>query len=197
MNSASLNELSLYLSFTPGSISDMSGTGLTTMTSSTSISVSTTISTAMITQADSLQKQVKVIGWILIIVLMLMMIKCTYPLVVLIDLIQYIHMHVYVLVLPLPYLFMKVLSSLNHVQFMFLPALYKIKDPNVDDPYNFFQDDTTFLGNCQPFVFFLAIFGGTYLLTWLLSNKTINRCSWLRKKAKHIFKNRMRFSFIH
>jgi hypothetical protein len=46
-------------------------------------------------------------------------------------------------------------------------------------------------------VIFLSVFGGTYLLFWLLSMKKINCWVWLRRKAKSIFNERMRFSFLH
>jgi len=151
----------------------------------------------MLTQAQSLSKKVNVLSYVLVVVLFLMMIKCSYPMIVLIDLLQYIHMHIYVLAVPLPYLFLQVLSTLKNINFAFLPQLYTLPNPNQNGPYYSFQSDTTFLGNCQPFVIFFAIFGGAYLLFWLLSMKKINCSLWLRKKAKYIFYGRMRFSFIH
>ena len=126
-----------------------------------------------------------------------MMIRCSYPQIVLLDLLQYLHLHVYILINPMPYLFVTVVSTLKNLNFGFLPALYTNPLPDENGNYFFFQTETTFLGNCQPFVFFLAIFGGSYLLFWLLSNRAVNRWKWLYKKVKSIFKNRMRFSFIH
>jgi len=117
--------------------------------------------------------------------------------IVLIDLLQLIHMHIYVLAAPLPYLFMQVLSSLKNINFAFLPPLYSLPNPNPNANYYAFQSDTTFLGNCQSFVIFLAIFGGTYLLFWLLTLKKLNCSSCLRRKIKSIFNGRMRFSFLH
>jgi hypothetical protein len=148
-------------------------------------------------QAQALSKKVNVIGYILIAVLVLMMIRCSYPQIVLLDLLQYIHLHVYILVNPMPYLFITVVSTLKNINFGFLPALFTNPSPDENGNYYIFQADTTFLGNCQPFVFFLAIFGGSYTLFWVLSNRAINKWKWLYKKTKSIFKNRMRFSFIH
>lgn len=189
--------MSLSLSFTPGSIVDGSGNGLTTMTTSTPVSVTTTVSAQVLAQAESMASQVNVVSYILVVVLILMMIKSSYPLVVLIDTLQYIHMHVYVLALPLPYLFMTVLSALKNINFVFLPPLYVRAEPDTESPYISFQEDTTFLGNCQPFVFFLALFGGTYLLFWLLSNRRLNPFKCFRQKVKAVFKSRMRYSFLH
>jgi hypothetical protein len=57
-------------------------------------------------QAQSLSNKVNVLSYVLVVVLLLMMIKCSYPMIVLIDMLQLIHMHIYVLAVPLPYLFM-------------------------------------------------------------------------------------------
>ena len=117
--------------------------------------------------------------------------------IVLLDVLQLIHMHIYVIAIPLPYLYMQVVSVMKNLNFAFLPTLYSNPNPNTSDPYYNFQQDTTFLGNCQPFIFFLAIFGGAYLITWLLTQRKINRFKGFRHKMKEIFKARMRFSFIH
>lgn len=117
--------------------------------------------------------------------------------IVLLDLVQFIHMHIYVIALPLPYLYMQIVSVLKNLNFAFLPILYTNTQTNITDPYYNFQPDTTFLGNCQPFVFFLIIFGGAYLLFWALSLKKINRFKSFRKLVRSVFKGRMRFSFLH
>jgi hypothetical protein len=75
--------------------------------------------------------------------------------------------------------------------------MYTNSNPNQNDPYYSFQADTTFLGNFQPFVFFVALFGGVYLIFWLLTLKKINRFKSFRHKVKAIFKKRMRYSFLH
>lgn len=131
-----------------------------------------------------MSSQVNVVSWILIVVILFMMIKQNYPMIVLLDLLQLIHMHIYVIALPLPYLYMQVVSVLKNLNFAFLPQLYTNPNPSQSAPYYSFQPDTTFLGNCQPFVFFVAIFGGTYLIFWLLSMKKVNRFKWLRQKSK-------------
>jgi hypothetical protein len=156
----------------------------------------TSVSPQTVAQAQALSSQVNVLSLVLIALLVVMMVRCSYPQLVLLDLLQYIHLHVYVILAPMPYLFMQVLSTLKNVNFAFLPALYSNPSPSTTSPYYNFQSDTTLLGNIQPLVFFLAIFGGTYLLCWLLSQR-FNKFKWLRKKAKHIFYNRMRFSFVH
>jgi hypothetical protein len=140
--------------------------------------------------------QVNVLSWLLIAVLVIMMVRCSYPLIVLIDLLQYIHLHVYVVVTPLPFLYMQALSAFKNVNFVFLPKLWSNPTPFPSDPYYDFQEDTTFLGNCHPFVFFLLLFGCTYLLFALLSHRccTIRP---LRSRARKIFRSRMRFSFLH
>jgi len=148
-------------------------------------------------QAKSMSSQVNVLSWVLIVVILLMMIKANYPMIVLLDLIQFVHMHVYILALPLPYLFGQIVAVLKNLNFAFLPALYSDPAPNQSNPYYSFQSDTTFLGNCQPFVFFIAIFGGAYLLFWLLSLRVVNRWRGLRQKVKAVFRARMRYSFLH
>jgi hypothetical protein len=134
---------------------------------------------------------------VLIVVILLMMIKSNYPMIVLLDLVQLIHMHIYVIALPLPYLYMQVVSVLKNLNFAFLPSLYSDPNPNQDGPYFAFQPDTTFLGNCQPFVFFIAIFGGAYVVFWALTLKFINRSKCFRKRVRAIFKSRVRYSFVH
>lgn len=197
-NSASLNELSLSISFTPGSIFDSTGSsGLTQATSSVSVPAVTSISTQTQTQAKQLSGQVNALSWVLIVVIILMMFKSNYPMIILLDVLQFIHMHIYVIAIPLPYLYMQVVSVMKNLNFAFLPTLYTNPKPNTSDPYYNFQQDTTFLGNCQPFIFLLAIFGGAYLITWLLTQRKINRFKGFRHKMKEIFKVRMRFSFIH
>lgn len=146
--------------------------------------VTTAISPQTQAEAKQMSGQVNIVSWILIIIIMLMMIKSSYPMIVLLDLVQFIHMHVFVTATPLPYLFMAVVSVLKNLNFAFLPSLYSDPNPNQTGPYYSFQPDTTFLGNCQPFVFFLAIFGGAYLLFWLLSMKRINRSKCFRQKIR-------------
>lgn len=141
--------------------------------------------------------QVNVISYVLIVVILLMMIKVSYPMIVILDLIQFIHMHIYVAALPLPYLYMNIISILKNLNFAFLPTFYTDPNPNQNGPYYNFQQDTTFLGNCQPFVFFLAFFGGVYLLVWVLTLKVINRWKCFRQKMRAIFKARIRYSFLH
>ncbi len=170
---------------------------LTSTSSSASVPVVTSISPQTQTSAKQMSGQVNVLSWILIVVIILMMIKENYPMIVLLDLVQFIHMHIYVLAIPLPYLYMQVISVLKNLNFAFLPILYTNSKTNIDDPYYNFQPDTTFLGNCQPFVFFLIIFAGTYLVFWLLSLRKVNRFKFLRSKIKSIFKGRMRHSFLH
>lgn len=125
-----------------------------------------------------------------------MMFRCSYPLIVLLDLLQYLHLHLYVLVVPLPYLYMQALSALKNVNFLFLPVLSSNPTANPSAPYYNFQPDTSFLGNCQPLVFFAAIFGTAYLLIFFLS-KRCNKIKCLRTRSKQIYKSRMRYSFIH
>lgn len=188
--------MSITLSFNPGSIYDGSGVGLSTTTVTQPIGAVTSVSAQTQAQAAALSNKTNVLGLILMGVLVLMMIRCSYPQIVLLDLLQYIHLHAYLLLSPMPYLFMQVVATLKNLNFVFLPPLYTNSSPDVNSPYFNFQEDTTFIGNCQPFVFFLAIFGGSYLIIWALSSR-INKCNWLRRKAKVIFKNRMRFSFLH
>jgi hypothetical protein len=76
-----------------------------------------------------------------------MMIKCSYPLIVLIDLLQMIHMHIYIVLEPLPYMWMSFSSALSNLQFTFLPKLHSEVDLTSRNPYYLFQTDITFLGN--------------------------------------------------
>lgn len=135
------------------------------------------------------------VSWLLIVVIFIMMVRCSYPLIVLLDLLQYIHLHLYVLLTPLPYLYMQALSALKNVNFVFLPVLSKHDTSDANANYYDFQTDTSFLGNCQPFVFFLLIFGSTYLVFMLLASYCSVRS--VHSRAKKVFKGRMRFSFIH
>ena len=148
-------------------------------------------------QVNKISGQVNVISYLLIVVILLMMVKTSYPMIVILDLIQFIHMHIYVTAIPLPYLYMSIISILKNLNFAFLPPLYTNPNPNQNDPYYTFQQDTTFLGNCQPLFYFLTIFGGVYLLVWVLTLKVINRWNCFRKKMRAIFKNRIRYSFLH
>ena len=59
-----------------------------------------------------MKQNVNVLGWVLIVVLGLMMLKITYPLLVLIDFLQLVYMHLYVHVSPLPYFWMSIMSSM-------------------------------------------------------------------------------------
>lgn len=106
LDPSSLNEQSLSLSFDAGLIFDGQGLGLTTMSQTTVVETSTSVTAETVAQAEAMSSKVDVVSWLLIVVLMLMMFRCSYPLIVLLDLLQYIHMHIYVIVLPLPYLYM-------------------------------------------------------------------------------------------
>jgi hypothetical protein len=71
-----------------------------------------------------MKSKTSTIGWILIIVLIVMMIKCSYPLIVLLDYMQLLYMHLFVEITPLPYLWMEMMSGLENVNFSFLPQLF-------------------------------------------------------------------------
>lgn len=193
---STLNELALSLSFTPGFIFDASGIGLSTMTESTTIDTNTGITPALQAQAEAVNSKVNVLSWLLIAVLAIMMFRCSYPLIILLDLLQYLHLHLYVLVAPLPYLYMQALSALRNVNFLFLPVLSSSPTTNTSAPYYSFQTDTSLLGNIQPLIFFAAIFGSTYLIFFALSKKC-NKVKCLREKCRQIYRSRMRYSFIH
>lgn len=142
-----------------------------------------------------ISSQVNILSWILIIALLIMAIKCSYPLIILLDLLQYLYLHIYILALPLPYLYMNAMAQLSIVNFTFLPKLFTDTSATTN-PYYQFQTDTTFLGNMQPLVFFAAIYLSIYFVFWLLTLKKVNCWSW-RRKVKKIFKSRMRYSFIN
>jgi hypothetical protein len=77
------------------------------MTASTTVPVTSSITVAEQQQGQALNSKVDVVSWLLIVVLLLMMFRCSYPLIVFIDLLQYIHLHIYVTLSPLPYLYMQ------------------------------------------------------------------------------------------
>lgn len=156
----------------------------------------TSISAQTQAQTAALSQKVNILSWVLIIVLILLMFKTNYPMIILIDLLQLAYMHIYTLALPLPYLYMNVASTLKNLHFTFLPTIFTNSSPNTNDPYYIFQPDTTFSGNCQPLVFFIAIFGGTYLVFWVLSHR-VNKFRWLRRKSKAVFQKRIKYSFLH
>ena len=166
------------------------------MTATIPVPVTSSISVTEQQQGQALNSKVDIVSWLLIAVLLLMMVRCSYPLIVLIDLLQYIHLHVYLLLAPLPYLFMQAVSALKNVNFAFLPTLYSDPSPDPFSSYYDFQKDTTFIGNCQPFVFFLAIFGGAYFICYILTFE-FNKIKCLRRFCKKVYRTRMRYSFIH
>ena len=166
------------------------------MSVSTTVPVTSSITPTQQQQGETTHSNVNVISWLLIAVLFIMMIKCSYPLIVLLDLLQYIHMHVYVVLTPLPYLYMQALSALKNVQFVFLPVLSNNPTSDSNANYYDFQPDTTFLGNFHPFIFFFIIFGSTYLIFMLLSAQCCKIKS-IRSRTKKIFRGRMRYSFLH
>ena len=166
------------------------------MTVQTTVPVTASITPTQQQQGETANSNVNILSWILIAVLFLMMIKCSYPLIVLIDLLQYIHLHVYVVLTPLPYLYMQALSALKNVNFVFLPTLSSNPTDVTSANYYDFQPDTTFLGNCHPFFFFLVIFGSAYLIFMLLSAQCCKIKS-IRSRVKKIYRGRMRYSFLH
>ena len=60
-------------------------------------------------------------------VVFLLMIKYSYPLLLLVDTIQTIYMHTFLLVNPLPYLWYNVNIVLGYFHFNFLPKLYDLE----------------------------------------------------------------------
>ena len=79
---------------------------------------------------------------------------------------------------------------------MFLPVLSSNPTSDTNANYYDFQADTSFLGNCHPFVFFLILFGSAYLVFFLLSHKCCT-VKGVRNRTKKIFRGRMRYSFLH
>lgn len=145
-----------------------------------------------------MKKQVSILSWILIAVVVILMVKMSYPLLILIDSLQFLYMHLFVVISILPYMWFNVTNVLGYFHFNFLPKLFDF-DTTVTEPvqpYNSFKTDMTFLGNMQPFVFFVSIFCGIYLLVWLLTIKKINRWDKFRLKVKWLYKARFRYTII-
>lgn len=57
-----------------------------------------------------MKQNVNVLSWILVALLLLMMINCSYPLIVLLDFLQLVYMHLYIEINPLPYLWMHIMA---------------------------------------------------------------------------------------
>lgn len=108
----------------PGFIVDANGNALTT--SSVSVTVSTVTATSAETEQQTvvLSKQVSILSWILIAVIFLMMIKFSYPLLVLVDTVQFFYMHLFVILSPLPYMWFNVNNVLGYFHFNFLPKIH-------------------------------------------------------------------------
>lgn len=100
----------------------------------------------------------------------------------------------FVNVYPFPYTWMTVISNLENVHFAFLPKLAEeITNNNI---YVNFHPDVSFIGNMQPFIFFIPIFTFVFLLFWLLSNKNVNRWKTFRKKVSKVYKERVKYSLL-
>lgn len=145
-----------------------------------------------------LQAQVNVLSWILIAVVFAMMVKFSYPLLVFIDAVQFMYMHLFVIITILPYMWFNVNSILGYFHFNFLPKIFTIDTTSTAklQPYSTYLSDTTFLGNMQPFIFFISIYCGVYLIVWLLTLKKLNRCDAFRDKVKTLYKGRFRYSIL-
>lgn len=48
----------------------------------------------------------------------------------------------------------------------------------------------------QPFIFFISIYFGVYLIVWILTLKKINKFDKFREKAKWLYKARFRYSIL-
>lgn len=64
------------------------------------------------------------VSWILLAVILMMMVKYSYPLMVLVDALQLLYMHTYLFLGTLPYLWFNVNNVLGFAHFNFLPKLY-------------------------------------------------------------------------
>lgn len=53
------------------------------------------------------------------------------------------------------------------------------------------------LGNVQPLVYVGGVFVLIYLMFWGLSSLKCNSCKWLRRKAKKVFRTRIKFSLFN
>jgi len=60
-----------------------------------------------------------------------------------------------------------------------------------------FKKDVTMLGNIQPIVLIGALFSFVYFIFWALSTLKIKIFRFFRRRAKKIFKQRMRYSFFN
>lgn len=106
------------------------------------------------------------------------MINFNYPLMLLVDTVQTIYMHTFILIRPLPYLWFNVNTVLGAFHFNFLPKFYDVTESKTlpsKNIYSNFLEDTTFLGNMSPFIFFMAVFLGIYFILWILTVPKINR----------------------
>lgn len=189
--------MTLSVQFIPGTIIDQYGSGLADSTQSLQLQTLQTISIETQQQTVQLKQNVNVLSWILISVLIIMMIYCSYPLIVLIDFLQLVYMHIFIDINPLPYLWMNVTSTLENLNFSFLPKLYQENNLTSSNPFKLFKTDVTLLGNIQPLVIISAAFLSVYFIFWVLSNFRIKIFRCLKKRARKIFKFRMRYSFLN
>ncbi len=96
LSSASLNEMSLSVGFRPGFIVDSFGNGLISSSAETKVETLNTISVVTQEQTVEVKGNINTVSWILVSLLALMMIKTSYPLMILIDFLQILYMHLYI-----------------------------------------------------------------------------------------------------
>jgi hypothetical protein len=88
--------MSLSVGFRPGFIVDSFGNGLISSSAETKVETLNTISVVTQEQTVEVKGNINTVSWILVSLLALMMIKTSYPLMILIDFLQILYMHLYI-----------------------------------------------------------------------------------------------------
>ena len=72
------------------------------------------------------------------------MIKFSYPLMILVDTVQFLYMHLFVVISTLPYMWFNVNNVLGYFHFNFLPKIYEFDTTvtEITQAYNQFQKDS-------------------------------------------------------
>lgn len=143
-----------------------------------------------------------VISYIALAILLILMFKGSYPLLLVFEVFQTVYFH-YFIIEDLPYNFSQFLLNLKYLNFQFLPSLFQLMIPDTYEseatPQKFKSaiTDTTFFISAGHYFLVIAFYVLWALLIALLKNKTLSRFRKVRRFARGVWDNRMRFGAIN
>lgn len=157
----------------------------------------------VVKSSDSIATFATGLGWFALTILLLLMLKGSYPMLFVVEVFQIVYFHVFIIA-NLPYNFSTFLSKLSILNFQFLPnifSLYVVPSSWASDAtplqYKTTIKEITFMISVGHYFTLLLIYLGVGLVFAILKEKVFKCCDKLRVFAKKQYLTRFKYGAVN